>query len=144
MTARYFVDSNVLIYARDVVDVAKQQRANLWLQLLWNINAGRLSYQVLLETYSVLTARRTLYSQEARSYLIDFLAWRPLTLDWTVVQHAWQAQDRFRFNWWDCLIVAAARLGECDYILTEDLQHGQDLDGIVVLDPFQVEPDAVR
>ncbi len=142
MTARYFVDSNVLIYARDVVDVAKQQRANLWLQLLWNINAGRLSYQVLLETYSVLTARRTLYSQEARAYLIDFLAWRPLTLDWTVVQHAWQAQDRFGFNWWDCLIVAAARIAECDYLLTEDLQHGQNLDGLRVIDPFVVEPGA--
>ena len=50
MTARYFADSNVLIYARDVVDVAKQQRTNLWLEFLWDTAAGRLSYQVLLET----------------------------------------------------------------------------------------------
>jgi predicted nucleic acid-binding protein len=47
-------------------------------------------------------------------------------------------------NWWDCLIVAAARISECDYLLTEDLNHGQDLDGLRVIDPFVVEPGADR
>jgi len=142
MTARYFVDSNVLIYARDVVEVEKQQRADLWLRHLWDAEAGRLSYQVLAEGYSVLMARRMLYSAQARAYLKDFLAWRPLVLDGTVLLAAWQAQDRFGFNWWDCLIVAAARIAECDYLLTEDLQHGQNLDGLRVIDPFVVEPGA--
>jgi predicted nucleic acid-binding protein len=61
-----------------------------------------------------------------------------------VVQAAWQTQDRYGFNWWDCLIVAAALISECDYLLTEDLQHGQALDGLVVLNPFQVEPGAAQ
>jgi predicted nucleic acid-binding protein len=47
-------------------------------------------------------------------------------------------------NWWDSLIVAAARISECDYLLTEDLNHGQDLDGLRVIDPFVVEPGADR
>jgi predicted nucleic acid-binding protein len=141
MTARVFVDSNVLIYARDVVEVEKQQRADSWLRHLWDVEAGRLSYQVLAESYSVLMARRMLYSGQARTYLKDFLAWRPLVLDGIVLLAAWQAQDRFGFNWWDCLIVAAARIAECDYLLTEDLQHGQDLDGLRVIDPFAVGPD---
>jgi predicted nucleic acid-binding protein len=144
MTARYFADSNVLIYARDVVDVAKQQRTNLWLEFLWDPAAGRLSYQVLLETYAVLTARHKLHSEEARVYLADFLAWHPMILDWTVMQNAWQVQDRYRLNWWDCMIVAAASMTDCYYLLTEDLQHGQELDGIIVVSPFEVEPGAVQ
>jgi predicted nucleic acid-binding protein len=144
MTARVFVDSNVLIYARDVIEVEKQQRADLWLQHLWDAETGRLSYQVLAESYSVLMAKRMLHSAQARAYLKDFLTWRPLALDGTVLLAAWSAQDRFGLSWWDCLIVAAARIAECDYLLTEDLQHDQDLDGLRVINPFVVEPGADR
>jgi len=67
-----------------------------------------------------------------------------MVLDWTVMQNAWQVQDRYRLNWWDCMIVAAASMTDCDYLLTEDLQHGQELDGIIVVSPFEVEPGAVQ
>ncbi len=142
MTGSVFVDSNVLIYARDVVDVEKQRRAALWLQHLWDAETGRLSYQVLSESYAVLTSKNKLKGAQARAYLQDFLAWHPVALDGTVMLAAWHTQDRYGFNWWDCLIVAAARIAECDYLLTEDLNHGQDLDGLRVIDPFVVEPGA--
>jgi predicted nucleic acid-binding protein len=144
MTARVFVDSNVLIYARDVVEVEKQRRAALWLRHLWDTETGRLSYQVLAESYSVLMAKRKLHGAQARAYLKDFLAWNPLALDGTVFLAAWDIQERFELSWWDCLIVAAARIAECDYLLTEDLNHGQDLDGLRVIDPFVAEPGTHR
>jgi predicted nucleic acid-binding protein len=53
-------------------------------------------------------------------------------------------QDRFEFSWWDSLIVAAAQLTQCNYLLTEDLQHAQDLDGLVVINPFETEPEVVQ
>jgi predicted nucleic acid-binding protein len=83
MTGSGFVDSNILIYARDVVEVEKQRRATLWLQHLWDTEAGRLSYQVLAESYSVLIAKRKLHGGQARAPLKDFLAWHPLVLDGT-------------------------------------------------------------
>jgi predicted nucleic acid-binding protein len=141
MTARYFVDSNVLVYARDVVEVDKQERANRWLELLWINGTGRLSYQVLVEAYSVFTSKRGSHRKEAKLYVAGFLAWRPMALDLTAMQDAWRIQDRFGFSWWDCLIVAAARTERCDYLLTEDLQHGQDLDGLVVVNPFETAPN---
>ena len=144
MTGRVFVDSNVLIYARDVVEVEKQRRAALWLHHLWDTETGRLSYQVLAESYSVLMAKRKLQGAQARAYLKDFLAWNPLALDGTVFLAAWDIQERFELSWWDCLIVAAARIAECDYLLTEDLNHGQDLDGLRVIDPFVAEPGTYR
>ncbi|HXG79528.1 MAG TPA: PIN domain-containing protein [Methyloceanibacter sp.] len=143
MTARYFADSNVLVYARDTTEETKRRRASLWLDHLWDERSGHLSYQVLSECYSILTRRRGMRPTEARGYVESFLAWQPLVIDGNLFARAWETQDRFGLNWWDCLIVAAARARECAYLLTEDLQHGQDLEGITVLNPFEAAPSEV-
>jgi predicted nucleic acid-binding protein len=146
MTARCFVDSNVLVYARDLSEPDKQERATLWIESLGRAGAGRLSYQVLVEAYSALTRpnKPRMPTATARKYIANFHHWCPLAVGHSVIEAAWEVQDRFSFNWWDCLIIAAAHLSDCGYILTEDLQHGQYLDGLFVLDPFQVEPDALK
>jgi predicted nucleic acid-binding protein len=146
MTARCFVDSNVIVYARDLTDPQKQERATLWIEVLASAGAGRLSHQVLVEAYSALThAHRQLMDRSAaRKYIANFRYWYPLAVNLEIIEAAWRAQDRFGFNWWDCLIVAAARIAECKYLLTEDLQHGQDLDGLVVVNPFEVAPNEVH
>ena len=143
MTASYFVDSNVLVYARDSTDRDKQERATIWIETLAAAEAGRLSYQVLAEAYSALTHPRLSHFDKdaARLYVANFRHWRPLVVSSKVFETAWAVQDRFSFNWWDCLIVAAARVANCDYLLTEDLQHGQDLDGITIVNPFEIAPD---
>ena len=143
MTGRFFADSNILIYARDVTEAVKQRRAALWVDYLWHGRSGCLSYQVLIECYAVLTRPRAMATDQARVYVESFLPWRPVVIDANILERAWHAQDRFGFNWWDCLIVAAARIAECDYLLTEDMQHGQDLDGMTVINPFEATPDAV-
>ena len=142
MTARFFVDSNVLIYSRDVVELEKQRRANDWLRRLWGLQCGRLSYQVIVESYAVLSGsqRIKLQADKARAFVTEFLSWNPLLVDATVLERGWRLQERYRLNWWDCLIVAAAQLTECTYLLTEDMQPGQNLDGLVVVNPFEVEP----
>ena len=55
----------------------------------------------------------------------------------------WKIQDRYRFSYWDALIVAAAKMASCRYLLTEDLQAGQKLDGIEVVNPFLRGPELV-
>lgn len=144
MIARCFVDSNVLIYARDVVEPAKQRRANDWLTWLWNTGRGRLSYQVIIESYAVLTAtpKVRLQRAKARAFLEDFLRWEPLVLDSVILNRAWRIQDHYGFNWWDCLILAAAQVSACTHLLTEDMQHGQNLDGLIVVNPFEAEPES--
>lgn len=67
-------------------------------------------------------------------------AWQPVPVDVNVVRGAWQEEDRFSLNYWDALIVAAARLAGCVGILTEDLANGQDLDGLQVVSPFSATP----
>jgi predicted nucleic acid-binding protein len=61
-------------------------------------------------------------------------------VDRRTIEFAWNLQDRHSLSWWDALIVAAAQAAGCPYLLTEDLNHDQDLDGVRVVDPFRVEP----
>lgn len=140
MTDLYFVDTNLLVYARDPQrQPAKHRQARAWLERLWRERNGRLSTQVLNEYYSVVTQKLTpsLATEDAQAEIRTFFAWRPRPLDTATIERAWHVQARYRFNWWDALIVAAAQLGRCDYLLTEDLHAGQDLDGLIVIDPFE-------
>ena len=139
MTALYFADTNLLIHARDPRrDPVKHQRARQWLEQLWRDRSGRLSTQVLNEYYAVVTQKLTpaLSPDEAQIEIRTFFAWRPRVLDTATIEQAWQVQGRYRFNWWDALIVAAAQLSGCGQLLTEDLQEGQNLEGLVVVNPF--------
>ena len=62
--------------------------------------------------------------------------WEPIPIDLAILRRAWGIEERFRFSWWDALIVAAAQATECSVLLTEELQNGQLLDGLRVVDPF--------
>lgn len=137
-----FVDANVLVYARDASQPAKQQTAADWIDHLWRTGDGRLSTQVLSEFYVTVTRKLDpgMAVADARADVRDLLAWRPVPITGELVADAWLVQDRFQFAYWDALIVAAAREAGCDRLLTEDLQEGQDLDGLSVVDPFRTPP----
>lgn len=134
----YFVDTNVLVYARDRVEPDKQQRAHQWLEHIWKERSGRLSYQVLQEYYVTVTKKLSpgLSVADARDDIRAFQAWSPLTIDHNALEGAWNIQDRFALSWWDSLIVAAAQILNCDFLLTEDLQHQQTIDGVTIINPF--------
>ena len=79
----------------------------------------------------------------ARSEIRNLLAWRPVIADIELLERGWKIQDRYHLAFWDALIIAAAKSSSCHFLLTEDLQAGQDLDGIIVIDPFQTQPSSV-
>jgi predicted nucleic acid-binding protein len=142
MSANIFVDTNVLVYARDASKLEKQAQAAEWMGYLWNLGNGRLSMQVITEYYSVVTLKLKpgMESTRAREDVEDLLAWQPLPLTPELVLDAWQVQDLFHLSWWDSLIVSAARMQKCAYILSEDFQHAQDFQGVRVINPFRVKP----
>lgn len=145
MTGRLFVDTNLLVYQFDTREPEKQVRARAWMERLWSARAGLVSFQVLQEFYATVTRKLDpgLPVEEARKVVRALWAWQPVGIDERVFLAAWTVQERFGLSWWDALIVAAARLAGCSHLLTEDLQHGQDLDGLRVVDPFQVSPDVL-
>ena len=138
MTGPVFVDTNVLVYRHDSSEAAKQSRADDWHTFLWRRRLGRLSFQVLQELYATLTRGRGLGLDRAaaRAIVANYLQWQPIRIDAGMLRRAWLLEERYGLSFWDALIVAAAQVAECPTLLTEDLQHGQDLDGVRVVDPF--------
>lgn len=140
-----FVDSNVLVYTRDRGHPDKQRGAAAWMTGLWHSKRGRLSFQVLTEYYVNVTRklRPGLDEETARADVRALLAWKPIGLDKRILEHAWQLQDAHRLSFWDALIVGAAHVGECRYLLTEDLQDRQEIGTVVVVNPFRSAPDSL-
>jgi predicted nucleic acid-binding protein len=145
MTDLVFVDTNVLVYARDAGYPRKQERAANWMTHLWHNRTGRLSYQVLQEFYTTVTVklRPGMSVKTARNEVRTLTSWNPLVVDGAVVERAWTVQDRYRLSWWDALIVGAAQLSGCGSLLTEDLQDGQALGDVRVVNPFRHAPEDV-
>jgi predicted nucleic acid-binding protein len=137
-----FVDTNVLVYLRDQRDPDRQRKAAEWIGHLWESRLGRVSAQVLHEYYVTVTAKLNpgLPTAEAQEDALALAAWSPLPLGVSLMEDAWEAQERWGFSFWDSLIVAAARAQRCGVLLTEDLTHGQDLDGLKVVSPFLEAP----
>ena len=79
----------------------------------------------------------------ARQDVQALLAWKPVTVDKQVLEQAWQVEDRHGLSFWDALILAAAQVGSCRYLLTEDLQDQQRIGGIVVVNPFRSTPESL-
>ena len=140
MTAPIFVDTNVLLYAMDKADMQKQHVAQSWRAELWKSRRGRISYQVLQEFYANVAQKWPAMRDQARAEVRDLLAWRPVPVDSGVLEQAWKLQDRYQLSFWDSLIVAGAKAASCRYLLTEDLQSGQDLNGVLVVNPFLYDP----
>jgi predicted nucleic acid-binding protein len=138
MTERHFVDSNILVYRHDRDEADKQARAAAVMRALWLARSGRLSTQVLHEFYTVVTRKlaRPVPRDVARREVRLLSTWNPIAPTPTVREQAWQVEDRYGLSWWDSLIVAAAKQAGCTYLLSEDLQDGQDLGGLIVVNPF--------
>lgn len=145
MTGLCFVDTNVLIYVRDSRDLPKMQRAALWIDRLWRKRAAAVSHQILVEYYNAVRTRLKpgLSDLEARLDVRAFLDWTVVHPDRQLYEVAFHLQDRYRFSWWDSLMVAAAKCGSCAHLLTEDLHHGQRIDGLTIINPFRADPEAV-
>ncbi len=70
-------------------------------------------------------------------------AWRPVVIRPPIMDRARAIQVRYAFSWWDALVVSAAAHAECSVLLTEDLQDGQSVDGLTVVNPFLHAPTEI-
>lgn len=90
-----FVDSNVLLYALDQTNLAKQQAAQTWRRALWTSGMGRLSFQVLGEFYVNAIRMQPGARADVRAEIRDLLAWNPVVTDETILELGWEIQDRY-------------------------------------------------
>jgi len=138
MTDSIFVDTNILLYARDASEPEKQVIAARRLDELWERHTGKVSVQVLNEYFVNVTRKLNpgLTPDEAWDDIEALTVWAPLPMDMRILQRGYAVQRRYQLSWWDSLIVAAAEAASCSTILSEDLAHGAHYFGITVENPF--------
>ncbi len=139
MSADCFIDTNVFIYHLDASDARKHQTAEGIVREALTLGTGCISTQVVQECLNVALrkAQVALTPQAARRYLDVVLT--PLVqvrANEALYHRALDVQARWQFSFYDSLIVAGALTAGCKTLLSEDLQHGQKLDGLTVVNPF--------
>lgn len=133
-----FVDTNVLAYAHDASEQARQPVAEALLEELWRTRAGILSTQVLSEFYVVATRKfdPPVSRREARQVVDAYSAWPVVQVDASLILAASALEERHQLSFWDALIIEAARRGGARRLASEDLQAGRRIAGLVIDNPF--------
>lgn len=140
MSGDSFLDSNVLIYTFDDVALEKQRIAQDLVKTALQDGSGVISYQVTQEVLNVLTRKlpQSMDVGDATRYLATTLEplWhvQPST---ELFRAGLALQARYQFGFYDALIVAAALSAGCARLYSEDLQHGQQIEGLTIEDPFR-------
>jgi predicted nucleic acid-binding protein len=133
-----FVDSNILVYAHDADAGPKRDRAVKSLRLLWESGAGRLSVQVLQEFYISVTRKLAapVARSTAREVVSSYGAWvhEPTTPD--TVTRAIDIAEMAQIMFWDALIVASAEQAQATHVYSEDLNAGQIIAGVKIVNPL--------
>jgi predicted nucleic acid-binding protein len=139
MTAKVFVDTNILIYAYDRDAGEKHRLASDLIRRLWIEGNGVLSTQVLQEFYVNTTAKipKPIPYSKARAVISRYLVWQVEANTPESVLRASEIQERHRLSFWDTLIIAAATQAGAENLYTEDLNHGQVIEGVKVVNPFR-------
>jgi predicted nucleic acid-binding protein len=138
MSVKFFVDTNILVYAHDVAAGDKHARARLLVEQLWADRSGVLSTQVLQEFYINIRkkARAPLRSTEAKKWVADYLNWQLVINDGDAILEAIELEERYRISFWDALIVQAANKAGASLLYSEDLNHGQRYGQVSVENPL--------
>lgn len=138
MNAEVFVDTNVLLYTIDE-DPASNEKRERAQQILLTESWGW-SIQVAAEFFvNAVSPKRPfrLASGDAAAFVETWLSYPTLPLTPDLVRQAIALHQRFQLNYWDAAIIAAARQMGCRIVYSEDLNAGQDYDGVRVVNPFR-------
>lgn len=141
-TERVFVDTNVLIYARDARNTAKRQAATNWLIDLGTRGNASTNLQVLNElTRWILKNEPHRPLKDIQNEIGALRIWGDRPLSDEDIDVAWAVRVKLGYQWFHCLLLAAAHLQGCRYFLTEDMAHGTTFLSLTLIDPFRVSPD---
>lgn len=134
-----FVDTNVLVYAYERVESEQKSVARQLVALLMKENRLRVSTQVLQELFVRLTdaVRGSCTVEQALAELDVIATWPVLLLNYTAIRQAALLARDAQLSFWDALIVVAAARSGATHLYTEDLNHGQKLLGVEVVNPFR-------
>jgi predicted nucleic acid-binding protein len=136
--SRQFVDTNVLVYAHDVTAGDKHSRARALIGELWETREGCLSVQVLQEFFVTTTRKipKPLDVPAAAQIIDDLAHWHVHAPAANDVLAATDIHQRTGASFWDAMILRSAKELGCQILQSEDLNPGQQYEGVQVRNPF--------
>ncbi len=134
MSAKFFLDTNLLIYYT-ADNLEKKKRVH---DLLLASATIFISTQVINEFVAVTVRKRIHARDEAIRYALEFMElFTVIPLDVPIVRRSFDLMGKHGFSNWDSLILAAALEHSCTFLYSEDLQHGQVIDRrLTIINPF--------
>jgi predicted nucleic acid-binding protein len=134
----HFLDTSILLYSirRNPADALKRERA----VALLGRDDGALSVQVLQEFYvqaTRATRPRPLSHDTAVGLLTAWRRFKVQEITLSILTGALEIKATHGFSYWDSAIIAAARAFGCRYLYSEDMSHGREVEGILILNPFR-------
>jgi len=139
MSGKCFVDTNILVYAHDITQGVKHERARELVSSLWESGDGVLSTQVLQELCVTVRrkAARPLSSENTRKLMEDYVKWPVVVNTAESVLEALDLETRYQISFWDALIVQAAASCGAEILYSEDLAEGQKYSEVRVENPLK-------
>lgn len=143
MRDKFFLDTNIFLYTFDSDEQAKQQVANQIIKSVLVSGHGCTSSQVVQEFINVATRKfkKPLSIPDCEKFVRDIMS--PLCRVFTNVDlclKALEITDRWRFAFYDSLIIAAAQKAKCNILYSEDMQHKQKVQNLTIYNPFIEAP----
>ena len=141
MKDKIFLDTNVIVYAHDRSSGKKNTIAMEIMEYLWERKKGVISVQVMQEFYVCVTTKilKPLPLKVARKILEYLLNWDLIINDEYITIKAINLQEKYRFSFWDSLIVQSAIQSQAYTLFSEDLSDGQIIENVKIVNPFVQE-----
>jgi|LGVF01.1.fsa_nt_gb predicted nucleic acid-binding protein len=133
---KYFIDTNLVVYANDQRDQEKQEMAIIIISRLMKNRTGVISTQVLQE-YAHVALKKLHQRQDVVLRQLALLeSFEVIAQTPSLVRRSVEIGTAYQISFWDACIISAAEYGRCDTIYSEDLNSGQFYSGIAVVNPF--------
>ena len=137
MSAEFFIDTNLFLYSIDD-SVECEPKRTVAREILENQHWGW-SVQVAAEFFVNATSPKRAFrlnSDLASALVENWFSFPTVEITPEIVRSAISLHQRYQTSYWDSAILASARILGCHTVYTEDMNHGQDYDGVSVKNPF--------
>jgi predicted nucleic acid-binding protein len=133
---RTFLDTNILVYSDDPRDPAKQQMALNLIKAHLRLRTGVVSLQVLQEYFVSAMGKLKLNAALAKQRVEVFAKFHIAEPTVRDILAAIDMHMLHGFSYWDALVLRMAKQSGCRILLSEDMQHGREIDGVRIVNPF--------
>ena len=134
---RVFIDTNIIVYAREKDDIKKNAIASDLLRNVLNDKSIFISTQVLNEIYSTLSKHKVSHDEIATLIMDLQRDMQVSTVTTATINASLRLKAKYEYSWWDSFILAASLESQCDIVYSEDMQDGQVIENILTIrNPF--------